>query len=63
MMRKILLTSYRSPAEAYDLLLALRDLQDALWENYREDIRQWLQDDTIEDHSDIARFEDDDLPF
>ena len=64
MMRKMLLTSHWTPAEAYSLLITLRELQDALWDSYGEAVRQWLQEGSIEDHCDIGeRMEDDEIPF
>ncbi len=62
-MRKMPLTTWWSPEEAYSILLFLDELREVLLAHYGDDIadyhRQQLQEENVRD----SDFEDDIIPF
>ncbi len=62
MMKTLLLKTYYSPEEAYNILMLLDELRDIIWHNYREEIEQYEQQQSKEPERSFD-IEDDEIPF
>ena len=62
-MKPLLLQTHYSAEEAYSLLIALDNLRDSLWQNYREDIIEYCRQQDVVGTSIDTDLIDDKIPF
>ncbi len=62
-MRKMPLTTYWSPEEAYSILLFLDELREVLLDHYGDDIADHYRQQLQEENDPDSAFEDDMIPF
>ncbi len=63
MMRKTVLTTYWSPAEAHSILIFLDELREVIMQNYAEDIVTYCNEIDDEQGCLFPETEDDAIPF
>jgi 4-hydroxyphenylpyruvate dioxygenase-like putative hemolysin len=62
-MRKILLTTYRTPSEVHNVLEFLAELQTTIKVNYADELNEFYREIANQEKQEYFDFEDDVMPF
>lgn len=62
-MKLAYIKSHWSPGQAYDMLMLLDNLRDAIWQNYRDEIIEYCHQQQSKELDSSSEADDDIIPF